>query len=303
MIKPKCLQYGDTIGIISPCYAYSREDIAGALTALSQDGFALKLGNNIYKNTYGYAATPEERAADFNSMASDKSVSMVLFGGGEVGNEILPLIDYSTVRSNPKIYCSYSDGTTILNALSSKCELITFHGATLRTFDQITDYNLHSFEERLIRPSTVFTPSSNWTILREGKCKGVLIGGYLVNFAVMLGGEYLNFDKGKPYILFLEDNERFSSPAVVSKYLSHIAQNPLIRNVRGLLFGHYSTKPQPILLEILKRFGDRFHIPVVKCDDFGHGVNNAILPIGTFAQLDADNSSLNFLESSVQTNR
>lgn len=299
MVKPKRLQYGDTIGIISPCYAYSEENIAGALTALRQKGFAVKLGRHIYKDTYGYAASPEERAEDFNSMASDKTVSMVLFGGGEVGNEILPLIDYDTVQANPKIYCSYSDGTTILNALSSRSGLVTFHGATLRTFDGITDYNLRSFEDRLIKPSAVFDRSSDWIILREGECEGTLIGGYLVNFAVMLGGKYLTFDRDMPYILFLEDNERFSSPAVVSKYLSHIAQSPLIRNVRGLLFGHYSTKPQPILLDILKRFGDCHHIPVVKCDDFGHGVNNAILPIGISAQLDANNSSLTFLESSV----
>lgn len=299
VIKPKRLKYGDTIGIISPCYAYSEESIAGALKALRQKNFSVKLGRHVYKDTYGYAASPEERAEDFNTMASDKDVSMVLFDGGEVGNEILPLIDYDAVRANPKIYCSYSDGTTILNALNSKSGLITFHGATFRTFDGITDYNLHSFEDRLIKPSTTFTRSNDWEVLKAGKCEGILVGGYLVNFAVMLGGKYFTFDENMPYILFLEDNESFSSPAVVSKYLSHIGQNPFIRNVRGLLFGHYSTNFQPILLDILKRFGDCHNIPVVKCDDFGHGVNNAILPIGISAQLDTKNFSLTFLESSV----
>lgn len=299
VIKPKCLKYGNTIGIISPCYAYSEENIAGALKGLSQRNFAVKLGRHVYKDTYGYAASPEERAEDFNSMASDKDVNMVLFGGGEVGNEILPLIDYDTVRANPKIYCSYSDGTTILNALNSRSGLVTFYGATLRTFEGITAYNLRSFEDRLIKPSASFTSSSDWEVLKAGKCEGTLVGGYLVNFAVMLGGNYFTYDEDKPYILFLEDNERFSSPAVVSKYLSHIGQSPFIRNVRGLLFGHYSINSQPILLDILKRFGDRYNIPVVKSDDFGHGSNNAILPIGISAQLDTKNLSLTFLEDSV----
>ena len=299
VIKPKCLKYGDTIGIISPCYAYSEENISGSLKALRQQGFVIKLGQHVYKDTFGYAASLEERAEDFNNMASDKAVNMVLFGGGEVGNEILPLIDYNNVRANPKIYCSYSDGTTLLNALNLKSGLVTFHGATIRTFDGISDYNFRSFEDRLIKPSAFFTRRGDWEVLKGGKCEGILVGGYLVNFAVMLGGIYLPFDGDTPYILFLEDNERFSSPAVVSKYLSHIGQSPFIHNVRGLLFGHYSTEPQPILLDILKRFGDCHHIPVVKCDDFGHGENNAILPIGISAQLDTENSSLIFLEDSV----
>ncbi|MHB1153921.1 MAG: S66 peptidase family protein [Eubacteriales bacterium] len=284
---------------MSPCYVCREEDISGALAALSQMGFNARTGQHIYKDTYGYAASPEERAEDFNNMALDKSINMVLFGGGEVGNEILPLIDYDTVRANPKIYCSYSDGTTILNALYSKSELITFHGATLRTFDGITNYNLFSFENRLITPSPVFTLSGEWNVLRRGICEGILIGGYLVNFAVMLSGKYFTFNKDRSYILFLEDHEMFSSPAVVSKYLSHIEQSPFINNIRGLIFGHYSTNPQPILLDILKRFSDKHKIPAMKCDDFGHGVNNAILPIGVSAKLDANNSSLIFLEDSV----
>ncbi|MHB1364985.1 MAG: S66 peptidase family protein [Eubacteriales bacterium] len=287
------------MGVISPCYVCREEDISGALAALSQMGFNARTGQHIYKDTYGYAASPEERAEDFNNMALDKSINMVLFGGGEVGNEILPLIDYDTVRANPKIYCSYSDGTTILNALYSKSELITFHGATLRTFDGITNYNLFSFENRLITPSPVFTLSGEWNVLRRGICEGILIGGYLVNFAVMLSGKYFTFNKDRSYILFLEDHEMFSSPAVVSKYLSHIEQSPFINNIRGLIFGHYSTNPQPILLDILKRFSDKHKIPAMKCDDFGHGVNNAILPIGVSAKLDANNSSLIFLEDSV----
>lgn len=298
-LKPQALKYGDTIGVISPCYAYSEENIAGALAGLAQMGFSVKLGEHVYKDTYGYAASPEERAEDFNNMASDKDIRMVLFGGGEVGNEILPLIDYDSVRANSKIYCSYSDGTTILNALSLKSGIVTFHGATLRTFDSITEYNLRSFEDRLIKPSASFGCSRDWTVLRGGKCEGILVGGYLPNFAMMLGGTYLNLSEDTPVILFLEDNERFSSPAVISKYLSHVGQSALIHNVRGLLFGHYSTKVQPVLLEVLKRFADSHDIPVVKGDDFGHGANNAILPIGLSAILDADNSSLTFLEDSV----
>ncbi len=45
---------------------------------------------------------------------------MVLFGGGEGGNELLPYIDFENIATHPKIVCSYSDGTTILNAIYTK---------------------------------------------------------------------------------------------------------------------------------------------------------------------------------------
>jgi muramoyltetrapeptide carboxypeptidase len=45
----------------------------------------------------------------------------------------------------------------------------------------------------------------------------------------------------------------------------------------------------------LKCFGEKHNIPVVYCDDFGHGRNHAIFPIGAKAALDADRKTLEFL--------
>ena len=40
---------------------------------------ALRLvGENVYKDTYGYTANAEERADDFNAMVADNSIKMVL---------------------------------------------------------------------------------------------------------------------------------------------------------------------------------------------------------------------------------
>jgi GrpB-like predicted nucleotidyltransferase (UPF0157 family) len=58
--------------------------------------------------------------------------------------------------------------------------------------------------------------------------------------------------------------------------------------VAGLLFGHYSENAPPELFERLKRLGDAHGIPVAHVDDFGHGKNHAILPIGCRATLDAE---------------
>ena len=67
-----------------------------------------------------------------------------------------------------------------------------------------------------------------------------------------------------------------------------------MEHVTGLLFGHYSDPVNEQLLERLRRVGERWGIPVAYCDDFGHGVNHAILPIGVTATLDTEKHMLSY---------
>ena len=94
MLKPQKLSLGDTIGIIAPCIALTKEEIAVAKKNMEQVGFQVKFADNAFKNTYGFAATPEERTADLHQMITDTEVKMLLFGGGEVCNEMLPYLDF-----------------------------------------------------------------------------------------------------------------------------------------------------------------------------------------------------------------
>ena len=87
----------------------------------------------------------------------------------------------------------------------------------------------------------------------------------------------------------------FGGVDYVSAMLSHIEQHDFMQTVTGVVFGHYSKNSHPELLNRLKRLGERYQIPVVYCDDFGHGANHAILPIGRNAELDTEKGMLHFL--------
>lgn len=300
LIKPQRLQFGDTIGIIAPSIAMKPEYIKKSVEQLSSLGFEIKLADNIFSNTNGYAGSIEERADDFNSMISDDSVKMILFGGGEVCNEILPYIDYENIRRNPKIICSYSDSTTLLNAINCKSGLVTFYAASVRTFENLTDYNWKSFEKRFMKDETEYVKSAPWKTIRAGKCEGVLAGGYLVNFAALYGLKYYPEIPYDSCILFIEDHEMFSTPAIVSKWFSNLEHRNVFKKANGLIFGHYSENDNSLINDILYRIGDKYNIPVVKCEDYGHGKNNSILPIGIPARLDTDKDSFELLESCVR---
>ncbi|MCL6457055.1 MAG: LD-carboxypeptidase [Gorillibacterium sp.] len=254
---------GDTIGIVSPSHVASIERYEHIITIIESKGFRVKVGENFYKNTYGYSATETERADDFNNMIFDEDVKMVFFGGGNGGNELLPYIDYEGIKKHPKIFCSYSDGTTILNAIYAKTMLITYYGQAPGTFEDLRYYDYIQFSSHFLDGNVkAFVSNSRWKSIHNGLCEGILIGGYTRNFALLVDSKYFEYDDKKKYVLFLEDHEKFSSLAEISSYLSHIEQSQFMNHIAGLLFGH--------------------------------GVNHAILPIGCTATLDTDKGIMNF---------
>ncbi|MCI6885730.1 MAG: LD-carboxypeptidase [Lachnospiraceae bacterium] len=299
IIKPRCLNFGDTIGILAPSYRVNPEHIDAAICVLEEKGFRVKRSRYLYSTTSGYAGSIEERAEDFNNIIADPETDMLLFGGGEVSNELLPYIDYSAVAAHPKIICSYSDSTTILNAIHSATGLVVFYGMFPNSFTKLTDYNWQSFQRRLMSDDTSYTRNSTWRTICPGRCEGPLTGGYLINYASLLGLKYFHLEKDQSYVLFLEDHEQFSTPAMVSKWFSTLEHRGLFEHVSGLIFGHYSEKEFPAVDDVLRRIGQRYAIPVVHCEDFGHGVNNAVLPIGCQVRLDTEADTFEILESGV----
>lgn len=173
-------------------------------------------------------------------------MGLILFSGGEGGNEILPLIDYEAIRQTPKRMTSYSDGTTILNAVWAMTGLETYYGGCPRCFDGgISDYDRWHFEHHLVLDDAKeHLASAPWQVATEGVAEGVLVGGYARNFAMLLGSRYFPCSLKEKHILFLEDHEVFGGIDYVSAMLSHIEQSDFMETVTGVLFGHYSDKPQ-----------------------------------------------------------
>lgn len=284
------------IGICSPSHIADREKYKVMIEAIQENGYRVLEADNLYKTTYGYMSAPQERAADFNQLIANPEVELVLFGGGECSNELIPYIDFESIRKNPKLICSYSDGTTILNTIWANTGLEVYYGQTPAVFEGFSGYNYENFQRHLVQgDAKEHIAGSPWLVQTEGTAEGILIGGYSRNVALLLGSKYFPVDLSKKYLLFIEDHEKFGGVDYVSAMLSSIEQNDFIHNVTGLLFGHYSEKIYPDLLNRLKRFGEEHQIPVVYCDDFGHGANRGILRIGHPAKLDTADKSLRYL--------
>ncbi|MDE6845685.1 MAG: LD-carboxypeptidase [Lachnospiraceae bacterium] len=289
------LKQGDTIGIIAPSWVADRTNYEKYAKSIEKLGFQIKFGENIYKDTYKYTASVEERVDDLNEMIYDETVKMVFFGGGYGSVDLLPYIDYRKIKESPKLFLSYSDGTSILNAIYAQTGIMTYYGQTPGLFDDISEYDKAQFISHLVEGKvTDYISNSDWHTITEGCCRGTLIGGYLLNFGLTLGNSFFPYPADRKYILFIEELDKFRPVQEVSMLLTCIGQSCLMEQVTGVLFGHYSDEVSPELFEILERFGKKYNIPVAYCDDFGHGANHAIFPIGREAVLDTKNKTLLF---------
>ncbi|MFN3490369.1 MAG: LD-carboxypeptidase, partial [Emticicia sp.] len=129
-IKPAALKKGDTIGLVCPAYsAFIKEEVTIAVESLQTMGFKVLLGKHIFDRYGNLAGKDEDRAADINEMFANKSVNAIMaMHGGWGSARILSLLNYETIKNNPKIFIGYSDITSLLLGIYSQTGLVTFHG-------------------------------------------------------------------------------------------------------------------------------------------------------------------------------
>ena len=292
---PERLHHGDVIGVASPSHIATPEGYASIFRAIEEMGFRAKPAGNLFAADWGYAASAHARADDLNQLIRDPEVRMIFFGGGEGADDVLPLIDYEAAKAHPKLWLSYSDGTSILNTVWQRTGLTTYYGQSVGMLSGMSEYNRMNFEAHIMNCTGEFIHSElPWRTIVPGVAGGTLVGGYLDNFIHLLGCGWVKPESDRKYLLFIEDNERFFGTEHESVLLTRLEQSAIMPQVSGLLFGHYSMPVNEHLMERLLRLGEKWRIPVAYCDDFGHGISNAILPIGVQARLDAENHTLSY---------
>src|SRR5262245_61537468 len=110
LTKPDRLRLGDTVGILAPASAPpDPKAIDRSIRVLKELGFKPKLAPNVHKRLGFLAGTPRERAADVMRMFTDRQVKAIICVRGGYGSaQILSLLDYRLIRTNPKIFIGYS---------------------------------------------------------------------------------------------------------------------------------------------------------------------------------------------------
>ena len=311
MIKPKSMNPGDCIGIISPSYWLSEDDLQRTASYLKANGYRLKLGPSNLLRRGPFAGQPQERADDIHRMFSDPEINAVICARGGYGaNRVLPLIDYELIRENPKIFIGYSDITAYLTSITQKTGLVTFHGPMLVSYKKrFVKYNFELMEQVLTGKKEVkikYPKALSPKVLKSGIATGPLWGGNITLLTNRLGtADYLDTDG---VILFLEDLDEYLY--AFERMLVQMRTAGLFDHIKGLIIGElYEFKDQEIPFErntdqiVIDICGD-LDIPIVSNFPCGHGTYQATLPISVNAELNTNDNNpyLTLLEPAVETN-
>ncbi|MFA6596996.1 MAG: LD-carboxypeptidase [Ignavibacteriaceae bacterium] len=314
IIKPKKLNVGDTIGLVSPGGFITEEQLEESKTNMTSLGFSVIAAKNIL-NRFGYfAGTDRQRAEDLHEMFGNKKIDgIVCVRGGYGCARVLDFLDFNLIKRNPKALIGYSDITALLYGIYSQTGLIGFHGpVATSTFNE---FSVTNFKNVLMNPRKK-TPlyiaeedpaKSEYKpfIIRSGKAEGKLVGGNLSIVASLIGTKYDVDSKGK--IIFLE--EVGEEPYRVDRMLTQMIQAGKFKHAAGVALGVFSKcEPKPdesgiansfSLSEVLQERLFQLKIPVLYGLSFGHIVNKFTLPFGINAELDVDNQKLTLLEEGV----
>jgi muramoyltetrapeptide carboxypeptidase len=307
-IKPNALKKGDLVGVCAPAGCVSDQGEILEFTDVLKDlGFKVKMGNNI-GSRFGYFSAPDEsRAGEFMDFIRDPEVKGIFFVRGGWGcARILPFLDFEVIRNNPKVIMGFSDITTLLNAITLKTGLITFHGPngnaswnsrTMEYFHSILFHGeLHTFYNR--------REDLKVRTIREGIAEGELAGGNLTVVSSMIGSQYLPDWKGK--VLFLEDLKE--EPYRIDRMLTQLKLAGVLDQVSAVVLGAFRdcTAEEPdrafTVDEVFDQHFKGLDKPVYSNAQFGHVVNKFVLPVGTKVRVNATKGTIEMLESGVRKN-
>ncbi len=307
VVRPKALLPGGTIGVVSPAGPINLEGLSAlerGMFRLKKLGYEVVPGHYVYSRKGYLAGTDRQRAYDLMRMFSDRRIDAVFCSRGGYGVErIIDYIDFDTIMTNPKIFVGYSNITLLLNLLSQKINMITFHGPMVKEFcTGDRGRNLGTLVKTISCPTDfqgiLPITCGKYRTLVPGICCGRLTGGNLSTIISSLGtGFEIDTDEK---ILFLED---VNEPAyVVDRMLTHLKNAGKFDRCLGIVLGEFTNcensdgiSVEETLRQNLLQLGR----PLISGVSAGHGLYNTTLPIGALAELNAVSGTLTIIEPVV----
>jgi len=285
----------------------NRKEFEAGVLALQQIGLVPVFSESIFERERYFAGGIRRRVDELHEMFRLPEVKAIICTRGGYGsNYLLPHLDLSLIAKNPKIFCGYSDLTTLLTYFHDELSLIGFHGPMLaKDFARPEGVHLKSF-------SFASSGQPQWTITNSdspameaicpGEAEGKLYGGCLSLLVASLGTPYEI--RTEETILFLEDLGEW--PYRIDRMLMQLRYAGKLEKVRGIVFGEMLECSPPAsagytLQEAIAHILGDLNVPVAFGLRSGHvSAENITLPIGVRARLIvAESATLEILEAAT----
>ena len=205
-LKAPRLRPGDMVGLISPAGPMQTQaELQTGLDQIKLLGLQPVVGKHAMERWNGHlGGTDAARAEDINAFARDPKIRGIFALRGGYGTmRILESIDYAAFARDPKVVFGFSDLTALLNAITARTGLVTFHGpvAALSTY---TPTVVAEIQAATMSTSPIGTLQNTTTVsIVPGIARGKLVGGNLTLVQAVAASPFAVPCTGN--ILLLED--------------------------------------------------------------------------------------------------
>ena len=308
LLRPKAIEAGMTLGVVSPSSAIEAEDLEKGLEPFYQRGYKIVLGDYALARRGYLAGTDEQRAHDLMAMFARDDVDAVLCSRGGYGAaRLIRYLDPAVFRNHPKLLIGYSDITVLHLWLLRQVGLVGLYAPMPITMTRpIPDHAMEVFWRALEVPEPLgeLPPwNAPYRTIVPGKAQGRLTGGCLCLMADSIGTPY-EIDT-RDAIVIIEDVDE--PPYRLDAMLNHLALAGKWAACRGIAFSedtrweqHVKEGEQTLTPdELLDDYFGRLPQPSMAGFPFGHIKDPLTLPYGVLAELDSVRGTLTILESAT----
>ncbi len=295
-LLPRPLAPGDTIGVAAPAGTFAAQRFQAGLDVLDKLGFTVAVPKPVYNKKRYLAGSDADRAAVVNRLFADPSVRAIFCARGGFGAmRLLPLLNFSVIRKNPKILAGFSDISILLTVIAKKTGLVTFHAPVVTSLAEADAPTLTALMSVLTSRQALRLKPEKPLIVRGGQAEGVVLGGNLASICHLIGTPYQpNFDGS---LLFLE--ETGEAAYRIDRMLTQMRLSGCLEKVAGLLLGRFDRcGPNEVIYEIVQEHVSG-SIPILGGLDIGHNGLNLTLPVGLRATVNTAQGVLAYHESAV----
>jgi muramoyltetrapeptide carboxypeptidase len=304
--RPRRLRPGSRVAIVSPAGPVPPASLERGIACLRDWGLEVTVGKHVLDRhpTLRYlAGTDADRAADLAAAWRDPEIDAVLCARGGYGClrtlEQLDVGELATADGSPMLFAGSSDVTALHQVFGARLGLVTLFSPMVATI-ALTEQPTVREQLRTVlfdNPAGLVISSPEAGPLVPGRASGVTFGGNASLLAAAVG------DPAMPppppgSILLLEDVTE--EPYRLDRIITQIAKAGWLAEVSGIALGSWTECGD--LAEVRAVLADRLGglgVPVAWELGFGHCHGQSTVPLGRYAELDADAGTLTFPEPAL----
>lgn len=297
LIFPPRLRVGDRARVVLTSGPCERADLNAGIDIWQGWGLQVEVDLPTQPAALSYlAGSDRDRLHKLQSALDDPTCRAVLCGRGGYGmTRLLPALDWTGFRAQPKWIVGFSDITALLWA-AARQGIASLHGPLVATLAEEASDVRQEMHQWLTAGTAYEWMGTAW---HAGCATGTLLPANLAVATALLGTAAWPLPLARVILAWEDINE---DAYRLDRLLTQWRQTGAFESVVGIALGRFSWS-DPLTsgetYDATATLRDRLldlGVPVVADFPFGHGAgDNRALPVGAAAMLDGDRGTLKVL--------